>query len=481
MIESKRMPCPVATSISRILMKLFLIVMVVVCGTSRLLAENKAADDYAPMPWHLVDIWWDIGICWDSGDDLPFESYSVDVTISDDVSLDVNLYVAPIGIGHLNKTPSRADQSRTDGLFVSQEIVTAHKRQLARAVEAREVDRLGWEQEAQRMRVRNDLRIRYFEVLGAQQAILLGEELLRVAEEGVRVAEDFQRLNLGARIDVLQARIQRNVVRASLADARFRHRAAWEQLSTIIGRPGLPAARVLGDLDGPLPAFDWDASLARLIGASPQLRTAEVRLSHARAELRREQAQPIPNVTVQTVTEFDKTTGSTNVSTLLALPVPVYNRNQGNIFHASADIREAQAEIERVRLVLRDTLAESFRRYEVARNSVEQLRAEILSDAKENLELTTAGYKAGEFDFARVLAARQTYFQSNLSYIESLAELRKIVVEIEGLQLTGGLNPATLGTAIQTQGGFRQQGLLNQLQDSATKPVLPPAVQAASP
>ncbi|HEX4131430.1 MAG TPA: TolC family protein [Pirellulales bacterium] len=218
-----------------------------------------------------------------------------------------------------------------------------------------------------------------------------------------------------------------------------------------------------------------------LLQASPQLRAAEVRLGHARAEPRREQAQPIPNLTVQTVTEYDKTTGSTNVSTLLALPVPLYNRNQGNIFHAYADIREAQAEIERVRLVLRDTLAASFRRYEVVRNSVEQLRSEILTDAKENLDLTTAGYKAGEFDFARVLAARQTYFQSNLSYVESLAELRKIVVEIEGLQLTGGLNPATLGTAIQSQGGFRQQGLLNQLQDSATKQILPPAVQAATP
>jgi hypothetical protein len=91
-------------------MKLLRIVMLVVCGTSRLVAESKAADDYAPMPWHLVDIWWDIG------DDLPFESYSVDVTISDDVSPDVNLYIAPIGIGHLNKTPFYGGiQTQADG------------------------------------------------------------------------------------------------------------------------------------------------------------------------------------------------------------------------------------------------------------------------------------------------------------------------------------------------------------------------------
>lgn len=67
-------------------------------------------------------------------------------------------------------------------------------------------------------------------------------------------------------------------------------------------------------------------------------------------------------------------------------------------------------------------------------------------------------YKQGDFDFLRVLSARQRYFQANLVYIESLVEARKVLVEIEGLQMSGGLNPAALGTAIQTgPGGTRQE------------------------
>ncbi len=56
-----------------------------------------AADEpaYKAMPWHLVDTWWDLG------KDHPFESLSVDVSFSDDVPAGVNLYVAPIGLGHL--------------------------------------------------------------------------------------------------------------------------------------------------------------------------------------------------------------------------------------------------------------------------------------------------------------------------------------------------------------------------------------------
>ncbi len=48
-------------------------------------------------PWHLVDLWWDIG------GDAPFESYSVDVTISDNLPEGVRLYISPIGLGGFGK------------------------------------------------------------------------------------------------------------------------------------------------------------------------------------------------------------------------------------------------------------------------------------------------------------------------------------------------------------------------------------------
>ncbi len=71
---------------------------------------DKPKAEYKPMPWHLVDIWWDIG------QDSLFESYSIDVAISDDVPPTQNLYISPIGIGHLSKTPFYGGiQTQVDG------------------------------------------------------------------------------------------------------------------------------------------------------------------------------------------------------------------------------------------------------------------------------------------------------------------------------------------------------------------------------
>lgn len=74
--------------------------------------ERKESEErqYARMPWHLIDLWWDLGA------DVPFESYSIDATLSEDVPSTTNLYVAPIGLGHLSKTAFYGGiQTQADG------------------------------------------------------------------------------------------------------------------------------------------------------------------------------------------------------------------------------------------------------------------------------------------------------------------------------------------------------------------------------
>lgn len=72
--------------------------------------QNKPERQYSRMPWHLIDLWWDLGA------DVPFESYSIDATFSEDVPSTTNLYVAPVGLGHLSKTPFYGGiQTQADG------------------------------------------------------------------------------------------------------------------------------------------------------------------------------------------------------------------------------------------------------------------------------------------------------------------------------------------------------------------------------
>lgn len=76
-------------------------VTVAICPGPGRAQENNAAPparSYGSTPWHLMDAWWDIGT------NVPFQRYSIDVTVSDDVPPSVRLYVSPVGLGKLSGT-----------------------------------------------------------------------------------------------------------------------------------------------------------------------------------------------------------------------------------------------------------------------------------------------------------------------------------------------------------------------------------------
>ena len=276
----------------------------------------------------------------------------------------------------------------------------------------------------------------------------------RLADDDLRTIRELLAAKQASRPDVLQAEIHLSAVRASLRDARLRHRAAWRQLASLIGVPDLPPSTLPDENEDEIPRLDWEESLRRLIAESPLLQAQAAQVREAELELKLQRRMVIPNINVQTVIQRDYVKNYNQVSTLVSAPIPLWNRNRGNIINAEGMLRQQQQEYKRLQLALADQLAASFQQYESALNQVEHLRG-ILPLTLENIELTTRGFRQGQagFDFLRVRDAQDLYHQTRTSYIDALTSLRKVSVEICGLQLVGGLNPTEIGTALQATPG----------------------------
>ena len=119
------------------------------------------------------------------------------------------------------------------GVFVSQELVTAQKLRLNRGIACSEIEQAELAWETQRRRVQNDVRVGYYEVLAAQQAAQLNEQLVRLGTQGVKVAESLLAGKEVGRADVLQARVEADLARLQLPSARNRHEAAWRRLTAL--------------------------------------------------------------------------------------------------------------------------------------------------------------------------------------------------------------------------------------------------------
>ena len=323
-------------------------------------------------------------------------------------------------------------QAGQQGAFIGQEFVTAGKLQRAKAAAARAVQQAEWAWAAQRQRVLSDVRRAYYEVLVAQRSVELTQQLVRLGEEGVRVAEALFKAQEVSRVDVLQARVEADTARIYAEKARNRHTGAWRNLAAVTGvAADMHQARLEGDLQDGLTRLTWEEAVQRVLANSPVLAEARTGVARAEAVLSREWAERVPNVDLQAGVLYDNATRDTIAEVQVGVPWPVFNRNQGNIRRAQAEMAVARAEVRRVELALQQRLAAVFEQYQNARCQVEKYASEILPNAQASLDLVTAGYRQGEFDYVTFLTAQRTFFQANLAYVDAIRELRSAIVSIE--------------------------------------------------
>lgn len=329
--------------------------------------------------------------------------------------------------------------SGQQGMGVSQQIVTSNKRVWAMAVAEGEIQQAQFAWESQRRRVVNAIRSGYYDVLLAQRTIDVNNELVRIGQRGVELAERRLAARQINKAEVLQTQIEAQMAELGLNQAKNRHDAAWRKLTAVLGKPEMQPQPLAGDVDEDLPQFEWRETLDHLLTQSPELAQAHAAVETARNQLALQCAVRVPNIQVATGVKYDESARFTLADVEVSVPLPIFNRNQGNIMAAQSELAAAQNEVRRVELDLRDRLAEAFEQYSNASRQVEVYSSSIVKNADESLRLANIGYGAGEFGYLTLLTAQRTYFGVSLEYLESLKEFWARSVELEGMLLSGGL------------------------------------------
>ncbi|MCI0458982.1 MAG: TolC family protein [Gemmataceae bacterium] len=325
------------------------------------------------------------------------------------------------------------------GGFIQQEIVTAGKLRLSRAKYQQEVVASEIQALAQHYRVLNGVRMRFWDVLTAQQLVAVRRDLLRIAEDGLTTTEELVNVGQANKPDLLQAQIEVRRARVALRNAEQRYHGHWAQLAAVVGRPDSCPTALVGQLDEDSPSPDWDKTLCDLLAASPELQFAQAEVVRDQITVQRERVEPIPNVTVRAATGYNFESRNTVAEMQVGVRLPVWDRNQGTIREAQADLARAQANVTRVELSLRRRFADAATRYQTARVSVDDYRTETLPKAKEAYELLLDSFRKRRAAWPQVLVAARNYAEFSVDYLEALHDLRQAQVEIKGLLLVDGL------------------------------------------
>lgn len=346
--------------------------------------------------------------------------------------LQAGLYPNPV-FGYVGSEIGDNGSAGQQGGFFEQEYVTAGKLDYAQQAASWEVRRTQQVFAGVQLRVLTEVRMRYYEAVIAQRMVSVVADLVQAAEAGLQLTEDRKAAQEVSDVDVLQSRFEAEAARLLAVQAETQLAASRRRLEAAVG--GIVLGEIpIADNGTDEPALlTWEHAWARLQGGSPELVAQRLNVDRARWELRKELAERIPNVTFQASVQDDHSSGDTIAGATIGVPLPIYNRNQGNIERARGELAMAQQAVARLEAELQGQLAVVFREYQTALQQADRYREQMLPDADRALELVRLAYSSGEVDYLRLLSAQQNYGRAHLEYLKTLEIVWTRHAQLEGL------------------------------------------------
>ncbi|MGH9874452.1 MAG: TolC family protein, partial [Pyrinomonadaceae bacterium] len=281
------------------------------------------------------------------------------------------------------------------GVFVEQTIPLGGKLSKARRVFEREKDQAVILAEAQRLRVINSIRVLYYETLGAQRLVELRDDLSQLAREAVEITKELYNVGQADRPDQIEIEIEAERSEIDFLRAQNDWLRSWRTLAAMVGNPQLEPGRLADSPEADLAPLPEAQLLDTLLSQSPDVRVAQAGVERSRAVLARARAERIPDLFLKgglgyNYERFEPVAPGVagrrkgpEGRLEVGINVPIFNRNQGGIAAAEAELAIAERDLERLQLVMRSRFASAFHEYRNAQQMVERYRTQVLPRARQ--------------------------------------------------------------------------------------------------
>ncbi|HVX15773.1 MAG TPA: TolC family protein [Pirellulales bacterium] len=326
------------------------------------------------------------------------------------------------------------------GVYFSQWVVTANKLGLAQTVANVDVMNAQLQVRKMRFEVLSQVKAAYFALLVAEENLIVSDAFVRLVEEVYRIKRSRAKGD-AAPYEPAQLRGLANLARTRLIKARNNYVAAWKTLAARLGLPEMPPTAVHGRADMPVPVVTYEAALRRMLSVHPDIIVGRNMQVKARNALKLEEVRPIPDVFVYGTFQKDFTTPgarSTSYNTQVGVPLPLWNRNRGNILSAQGDLGQAVQQRRRAQVELTEKLAGTFALYETNRFQLQMFTDHVLPDYARAFRGTYERHNTepNQVGFEDVIVVLQNLQDAVADYIDALGGQWSTVADLANLMQT---------------------------------------------
>lgn len=259
----------------------------------------------------------------------------------------------------------------------------------------------------------------------AQKRLDLANQTHNVVKVRVDAARDSEIEHTKVDIEKMVAEIEQNKARKELQIAEV-------QLSRLLGTELSGLVESDGVLKT-LPTLPEQAMVLQSITHIPQSKILEFNKLRAEAAFDLANSQAIPDPTLGFgVRRFNDTDNTAFVATL-TVPIPIFDRNQGGIQQARAELTKAKAERGAGLLSIREMALKTWEEFASALQEVKTYQKDIIPSAEKAYSQASEGFSAGRFSFLSLLDAQRTLYEVQETRLSALLTLHKAKANMDFL------------------------------------------------
>lgn len=320
--------------------------------------------------------------------------------------------------------------TRETTLQINQEFELGNKRDARISAAETLYSKAEAELEKKRSEIHANVIVAFYGVLAAQERLNLAKSSLEIANLALDAASKRVKAGKSSPVEETKSKIAESTARIELTQATSQLNSSRKLLTSLWGN-SLP---IFDHADGDVTVVPEVGGLNELSGMlqnAPAVKIAKLEINTREALTKIERSKSTPNVTLSAGIVNNQDLGLNQALIGLSLPIPVFDRNQGNLQEAVSRKYKAEDELIALRNQLGVNLANQHERLIAARQAFESLRTEILPSAQSAFYAANKGFTAGKFNFLDVLDAQRTLVQAKSQYIQALLEAHQAVAEIE--------------------------------------------------
>jgi len=341
-----------------------------------------------------------------------------------------------LGVGEYDRDGEGFDSAETE-ITLGQLFELGGKRRWRMRVAEAEEELAGWDYESKRLDVFAETTRRFVEVIVGQRRVALAEAAVELAKKTAQAVEERVKAGKEPPLQAAKANAELEMARMEGFTARSALSAARTNLAAMWGAEEAQFEIVKGDFESVSDRIPSLKSLRPRLSESPELSRWEAEIRLRDAVVASEKAVRVPDLDAAIGLQRFEEDGTDSIAFGVGLPLPLFNRNQGNIAAVKHELDRAQAARRAVRTSLKAELIQAHAEFTSAHRRVLTLRSKVIPAMEQAFEAAHEGYRQGKFGFLDMLDAQRGLFEAQAAMVDALADYHAARVSIERLTATG--------------------------------------------